>query len=165
MADGKSFQWLMVEPTQILPPFRLGSAETPAISQGAIRESSWNMASRIISERSFEFACRTVKLCETLWTRGPACRKIADQLFDSGTSIGANAAAAEGAQTKPDFLAKLAISPTESWETIYWLRLAIATSVCSKEAVAWELDEAQQLKAMITQAIKTGQASHWRGGS
>jgi four helix bundle protein len=123
------------------------------------------MASRIISERSFEFACRIVKLCEAMWTRGPAARKIADQLFDSGTSIGANAAEAEGGQTKPDFLAKLAISRKESWETIYWLRLAIATSVSTKEAVEWELDEAQQLKAMITQAIKTGQASYWRGGS
>ena len=123
------------------------------------------MASRIISERSFEFACRIVKLGEAMWTRGPAARKIADQLFDSGTSIGANAVEAEGAQTKPDFLAKLAISRKESWETIYWLRLAIATSVSTKEAVGWELDEAQQLKAMITQAIKTGQASNWRGGS
>ena len=127
-------------------------------------DASGGMASRIISERSFEFACRIVKLCETLWTRGPAARKIADQLFDSGTSIGANPAQAEGGQTKPDFLARLAISRKESWETIYWLRLAVATSVCTREAVAWELDQAQQLKAMITQAIKTGQASSWRGG-
>ena len=100
-----------------------------------------------------------------LWAGGPAARKIANQLFDSGTSIGANAAEAEGGQTKPDFLAKLAVSRKESWETIFRLRLAVATSICPKDAVAWELDEAQQLKAMITQAIKTGQASNWRGGS
>ena len=52
----------------------------------------------------------------------------------------------------------------ESWETIYWLKLAIATSITTKDEVAWELDEAQQLKAMITAAIKTGQRSNWRGG-
>jgi hypothetical protein len=52
----------------------------------------------------------------------------------------------------------------ESWETIYWLKLAIATSITTKDEVAWELDEAQQLKAMITAAIKTGQSSNWRGG-
>jgi len=63
-------------------------------------------------------------------------------LFDSGTSIGAHAAEAEGGQTKPDFLAKLAISRKESSETIYWLRLAVATSITTKEAGAWELDEA-----------------------
>ena len=121
------------------------------------------MASRIISERSFEFACRIVKLCERLWKGGPASRRIADQLFDCGTSIGANCAEAQGAQTKPDFAAKLSISRKESWETIFWLRLGIATSIIPKDEVAWELDEAHQLKAMITAAIKTAQVSSSRG--
>src|SRR5438093_1362387 len=103
------------------------------------------MESRIISEREFEFARRIVKLCERLWSQGPAARKIADQLLDSGTSIGANAAEAEGGPTKPDFLAKLAVSRKESWETIFWLRLAIATSVSTKEAVASELDQSQPM--------------------
>jgi len=120
------------------------------------------MPSRIISERAFEFARRTVKLCERLWKRGYAACKIADQLFDSGTSIGANASESQGGQTKPDFLAKLAIARKESWETVYWLQLAISSEVVTKDEVAWELDEAQQLKAMITQAIKTGQSSDWR---
>src|SRR5206468_751535 len=44
---------------------------------------------------------------------------------------------AEGGQTKPDFLAKLSVSRKESWETIYWLQLGIASSVMSKEEVAW----------------------------
>jgi len=123
------------------------------------------MESRIISERTFRFACRIVKLCERLWSQGFAARKIADQLFDSGTSMGANSAESQGGQTKPDFVAKLAIARKESWETIFWLQLAIATSVVTKEDVAWELDEAQQLKAMITAAVKTGQSSNWRGGN
>jgi four helix bundle protein len=122
------------------------------------------MESRIIVERAFHFAVRTVKLCERLWESGWASRKIADQLFDSGTSIRANVAESQGGQTKPDFLAKMAIARKESWETVYWLKLAIATSVTTKDEVAWELDEAQQLKAMITAAIKTGQSSTWRGG-
>ena len=121
------------------------------------------MASRIIAERSFEFGCRIVKLCERLWSGGPASRKIADQLFDCGTSIGANAEEAEGGQTKADFLAKLAVCRKESRETIYWLRVAIRTAIVPKDEVAWELDEAQQLKAMITSAIKTGQSSSSRG--
>jgi len=122
------------------------------------------MESLVISERAFQFAVRTVKLCERLWERGCASRKIADQLFDAGTSIGANVAESQGGQTKPDFIAKMAIARKETWEAIYWLKLAIATSIMSKDEVAWELDEAQQLKAMITAAIKTGQSSKWRGG-
>jgi four helix bundle protein len=135
------------------------------VAGGSFLESGRRMTeSRIISERAFRFACRTVKLCESLWKGGPAARKIADQLFDSGTSIGANSCESQGGQTKPDFVAKLAIARKESWESIFWLKLAIASSIVTKEQVAWELDEAQQLKAMITQAVKTGQSSDWRGG-
>jgi four helix bundle protein len=137
----------------------------PEKTRGPVLEDPWIMASRIISERAFAFACRIVLLCEKLWARGPAARKIADQLFDAGTSIGANAEEAEGAQTKPDFIARLAISRKESRESIYWLRLAIDTSVTTKDEVAWELDEASQLRAMITQAIRTAQSSSCRGGS
>jgi len=46
------------------------------------------------------------------------------------------------ARREPDFLAKMAIARKESWETIYWLKLAIATSVTTEDEVAWELDEA-----------------------
>ena len=130
-----------------------------------ILEQIIRMASRIISERAFEFSCRIVRLCDRLWKRGFKGRKIADQLFDAGTSIGANSEEAEGAQTKPDFIAKLAVCRKESRETIYWLRVAIATDVITKDEVAWELDEASQLRAMITQAVRTAQSSSWRGGS
>jgi four helix bundle protein len=144
--------------------FSAQSTRTGLISRGAVLEIRPSMESRIISERAFRFACRTVKLCERLWAQGPAARKIADQLFKSGTSIGANTAESQGGQTKPDFVTKLAIARKESWETIYWLKLAIATSVATKDEVAWELDEAQELRAMITAAVKTGQSSNWRGG-
>jgi four helix bundle protein len=122
------------------------------------------MASRIIAERAFEFARRIVSLSEKWWERGFVGRKIADQLFDAGTSIGANAAEAQGGQTKPDFIARLSVARKESWEAIFWLRLGVASGVASKEDVDWELDEAQQLKAMITQAIRTAQSSPSRGG-
>jgi four helix bundle protein len=106
---------------------------------------------RIIAQRAFQFACRITKLCETLRRRGWTGRKIADQLFDCGTSIGANSAESQGGQSKPDFTARLAIARKESWETVFWLKLAIATGVAPKDQRAWELDEAQQLRAMITQ--------------
>ena len=150
---------------QILPHFKAQFSESLMFLPGAILDKPRIMASRIISERAFEFAVRIVKLCERLWAQGPAARRIADQLFDAGTSIGANAKEAEGAQTKPDFIARLAVSRKESRESVFWLRLAIASHVTTKEEVAWELDEATQLRAMITQAIRTAQSSPWRGGA
>ena len=60
------------------------------------------MSQSIICDRSFEFAARTLGLCDKLWNRGPAARHIAYQLMGSATSIGANAEEAQEGQTKPD---------------------------------------------------------------
>lgn len=130
---------------------------------GAVLEQRVTMPSIIIAERTFEFAYRVIKLCEVLWDRGPAARRIADQLFDAGTSMGANSEEAEGGQTKPDFIARLAIARKESHETVSWLRLAIKSGIVTENEIAWKMDEAQQLKRMITAAVKTAQNSNWRG--
>ena len=123
------------------------------------------MSDSMICERAFEFAVRILKLCERLWHRGPAARLIASQLLKCGTSIGANAEEAQEGQTKPDFCAKLSISRKESRETRYWLRLAVRANVVTAKEVEWELSEANQLRAMLIAAIKTGQSSSSRGES
>ena len=64
------------------------------------------MAESIICGRSFEFACRILKLGERI------------------PSIGANAEEAQDAQTKADYCAKMAISRKEARETRYWLTAA-----------------------------------------
>jgi len=107
---GKSFDPELVERGQISATFRATLDESSGNPGGVILEQIIRMASRIISERAFEFSCRIVRLCDRLWKRGFKGRKIADQLFDAGTSIGANSEEAEGAQTKPDFIAKLAVA-------------------------------------------------------
>jgi four helix bundle protein len=48
---------------------------------------------------------------------------LSKQLLKSGTSIGANVEEAQAAQTKNDFIAKMAIASKEARETKYWLRL------------------------------------------
>ena len=45
------------------------------------------------------------------------------QLFRSGTSIGANVAEAQNAESKSDFIHKMKIASKEAAETLYWLRL------------------------------------------
>jgi hypothetical protein len=70
---------------------------------------------------------------------------------------------AQDGQTKPDFIAKMAISRKESRESRYWLRVAIRLKKVTAEEVAWELKEAGELRAMIVAAIKTAQSSSSRG--
>ena len=117
------------------------------------------MSQSIICDRAFELAFRVLKLCGRLWNRGPEARHIASQLMRCGTSIGANADEAQDGHSKADFIARLSISRKESRETLWWLRLAVKSGVVTKEEVAWELDEARQLRVMIVSAIKTGQSS------
>lgn len=51
---------------------------------------------------------------------------LADQVFRSGTSIGANVREAQNAESKKDFIHKLKIAAKEADEIQYWLEL------CSK---------------------------------
>jgi four helix bundle protein len=46
---------------------------------------------------------------------------MANQLFRSGTSIGANAMEAQNAESKADFVHKIKIAAKEAEETQYWL--------------------------------------------
>jgi len=117
------------------------------------------MADSIICERAFEFGRRILKLSEKLAARGLAGRHVAGQLVKCGTSIGANADESQEAQTKADFIAKLAVSRKEAKETAYWLRIAIAADIVTATEVEWELDEANQLLKMIRSAIRTAQSS------
>ena len=80
----------------------------------------------IITDKSFHFAVRIVKLCKHLRNRKKEYT-LSKQLLRSGTSIGANAAEAQQAQSKPDFISKLSIALKETTETKYWLKLLHAT--------------------------------------
>ena len=80
----------------------------------------------IITDKSFQFAVRIVKLCKHLRNTKKEYT-LSKQLLRSGTSIGANAAEAQQAQSKPDFISKLSIALKETTETKYWLKLLHAT--------------------------------------
>jgi len=55
----------------------------------------------------------------------------------------ANAEEAQDGQTKPDFVAKMAISRKESRESRYWLRVAVKLGKVKAEEIEWELKEAK----------------------
>ena len=65
----------------------------------------------IIETKSFDFAVRIVKLYKFLCEQKKEFT-LSKQLLRSGTSIGANVAEAEKAQSKADFVAKINIAIT-----------------------------------------------------
>ena len=75
----------------------------------------------IILELSFKFALDIISFTELL--NSDKKFVLANQLFKSGTSIGANVREAQGAESKNDFKHKMRIAYKEAEETNYWLML------------------------------------------
>ena len=114
---------------------------------------------RDIQERTFEFACRIVRLHQYLQKRSDTEREIGRQVLRSGTSIGANLEEADAGQSKADFISKCSIALKEARETHFWLRLLRDTNLVAHELVASLIDEARQLIAILTTIVKNARNS------
>ena len=98
----------------------------------------------VIQEKSFAFAIRMVNLYKYL------CEEkkefiLSKQILRSGTSIGANIEESIGGQSDRDFLTKVTIAYKEARETIYWLKLLLATDYITKEQSDSLLKDAEEI--------------------
>ena len=109
-----------------------------------------------VVEKSFEFAVEVVKAVKKLRTDSKEY-ELASQLLRSGTSIGANVAEAQKAQTGKEFVSKMSIASKEANEVIYWLKLLEASDVMAKETTKPLLGKAFELEKLLTSIIKTKQ--------
>ena len=105
-----------------------------------------------IEQKSFRFAVRIVKLCSYL-------RKIkresvlSNQLMRCGTSIGANVAESQQAQSRADFVSKLNIALKEASETKYWLRLLKETKYLTDTEFSSIYPDVIELEKLLTSII------------
>jgi len=111
-----------------------------------------------IAERAFVFACRVLLLCDPLLRRRGIARKIGGQLADAASSLGANLQEANGAQSRPDFIAKSSISLKEARESWYWLRVLEATVRPLPPDASPLRCEANELVAILTTIVKNTKA-------
>ncbi len=107
-----------------------------------------------IPDRTFGFAVRIVKLCGYLDETPGVRRTLANQLLRSGTSIGANVAEGQSAQSTADFVNKYSIACKEGRETQYWLRLLVASDLVKAELLEPLITEAGEIVAILTTIIK-----------
>ena len=84
----------------------------------------------VLYELSKKFALRVIKLYEYL-NEEKKERIMSNQIYRSGTSIGANIAESINAQSKADFISKLSIALKEATETKYWLELLCESGTIS----------------------------------
>ena len=73
----------------------------------------------------------------------------------SGTSIGANVAEAQQAQSKADFISKISIALKETTETNYWLRLLNAADYLSDVEIKTILADCVEIEKILTTILKS----------
>ena len=107
-----------------------------------------------VERKSFLFAVRIVKLSQYLNTDKNEYT-VSKQLLRAGTSIGANIAEAQQAQSRADFISKMSIALKEAVETDYWLRLLQAAEYLSDAEFSSVYNDCTELEKMLTSIVKT----------
>ncbi len=102
-----------------------------------------------LEERTLQFAVRIVTFTGALPRTDPAI-VLGRQLLRSGTSIGANYREANRAESREDFIHKIAVALKEAAETEYWLLLHSRVSLGNAEELADLAAEAGELVAILT---------------
>jgi four helix bundle protein len=111
-----------------------------------------------LKRRTFAFAIRIVKFCRTLRETWEG-REFSDQLFRSGTRVGANYRSACRGRSHADFVAKLGFVVEEADETLYWLDLIAAAHISPGEELDALVEEANELSRIFNQSQLTAKAN------
>ncbi|NQV41689.1 MAG: four helix bundle protein [Candidatus Marinimicrobia bacterium] len=108
------------------------------------------MSDNVVKDKSFAFALRIIKLNQLLSAKKEYV--LSRQLLKSGTSIGALIREAEHAESKADFIHKMAIAQKEANETDYWIELLYQAEYINKssyESISSDISEINKLLASI----------------
>ena len=119
-----------------------------------VESGEWTVLEQTVEIKSFQFAVRIVNLCKYLRTNKRE-QTLSKQLLRSGTSVGANVAEAQQAQSHADFISKMSIALKEAAETNYWLRLLQATDYLSETEFSSIHSDCRELEKMLTAILKT----------
>jgi four helix bundle protein len=113
-----------------------------------------NESKNILKEKSFALALRIIKLYKFL-VENKKEYVMSKQVLRSGTSVGAMIREAQNAESKMDFVHKLAIAQKECDESLYWLELLVQSDYITDESFKSVYGETEQVFKMIKSAILT----------
>ena len=111
-----------------------------------------------LKKRSFAFGLRIVRFCRTLRDTWEG-REFSDQLFRSGTRVGANYRAACRARSHADFTAKMGYVVEEADESIYWLEMIEAAGIGTGVELKSLLAESNELSRIFNQSQLTAKTN------
>ena len=115
------------------------------------------MSKNISADKSLELAIKIVNLYKVLTSEQKEF-VLSKQLLRSGTSIGANIAESEHAQSRLDFVSKINIALKEANESRYWLTLLHKTNYLNStqyETFNRDITEIISILAAICKKMKS----------
>ena len=107
-----------------------------------------------LTKKSYLFAVRIAKMVKYIEC-SPKEYGLINQIFQSGTAIGALVSEAAYAQSPADFISKLGISLKEASETSYWLTLLHKTSYIDDSMYTSMKKDLDEIIRIIVKTIKT----------
>ncbi|MDO9511115.1 MAG: four helix bundle protein [Bacteroidales bacterium] len=107
----------------------------------------------VIRDKSFDFALRIVKLHKFLIQNNEFV--LSKQLLRSGTAVGALVREAEHAESKADFIHKMAIAQKEANECDYWIELLFRSQYFNEEQFISISTDIKELNKIIASIIIT----------
>ena len=110
-----------------------------------------------LERRTKAFALRVIRFVAEL-PKNRVTDVMGYQLVKSGTSVGANYREANRAQSRSDFIHKIALVEKEGAETQYWLELFDESKIDDSEDRRWLLQESNALLAIFTSIGKTSKS-------
>ena len=119
-----------------------------------IQNAEWRIVlDDIIGRKSFDFAKRILDLYKYL-IKEKKEYILSNQIFRSGTSIGANVVEAEDGESRADFRHKMHIALKEVSETIYWLKLLQYGQYITEKQFESLYKDANELKSILVAIVK-----------
>lgn len=112
------------------------------------------MKYNVVEEKNYAFAVRIVNLCKYVHKEHKEF-VMTRQLLRSGTSIGANIAEAQRAQSRADFVSKMSIAHKETYETKYWIRLLHETNFLDDRQTKSILSDCIELEKLVTAILNS----------
>jgi four helix bundle protein len=115
------------------------------------------MKESVVRDKSFGFALRVIQLYKYLIEEKKEY-VLSKQLLRSGTAVGALVREADQAESKPDFIHKMAIALKEANETEYWIELLTQSEYINEKSNASIRTDLTELLKLLTSIIKTAKA-------
>lgn len=107
-----------------------------------------------ISDRTFAFAVRVVKLCEQIEAKSWIGKTLAAHLLRAGTSIVSNVQEAEIGQSRADIISKTGLALQEARKAHFWLRLFAATNLAPEPRLCPLRTEVEELTRILGTMVR-----------